>query len=68
MILNKFYQTMMMNRQRFDPKNKKHLEEYKYFVVQRKWRSSCPFWLEWPYLTVPDMVKDKLINNIIGNN
>ena len=26
----------------------------------------CPFFLEWPYLTIPDMVKDKFARYTLG--
>lgn len=68
MILNKLSQQMMSKRKMFDPSSKEHLREFKYFVEENKWRDSCPFWLEWPYLSVPDMIKDKIINNIISKN
>jgi hypothetical protein len=68
MILNKLAQQMMSKRKMFDPSNKEHLREFKYFCEEHKWRNSCPFWLEWPYFSVPDMIKDKIINNIISKN
>ena len=51
----------------FDPKNKEDLEEYKYFIENSKWRTNCPFVLEWPYLTITDMIKDVLIEAYIGD-
>lgn len=31
------------------------------FFVNKKWGpNGCPFYLEWPYLNIPDMLKDKL--------
>ena len=51
---------------RFDPKNKKDIAEYTFFYINNRWKDSCPFHLEWPYLSVPDMVKDKIIRNVLG--
>ena len=50
-------------RIRFSPDDKKHVEQYRNFLVNRKWDTlGCPYELEWPYLTIPDMIKDKIIN------
>ena len=37
------------------------MEEYAYFLKNQKWRNGCPFLLDWPYLTVPDMIKDRVV-------
>ncbi len=50
-------------RVRFNPEDKSHVESYRYFMVNRKWENpGCPFELVWPYLSIPDMIKDKIIN------
>ena len=37
------------------------IEDCKNFFRYKKWGDSgCPFYLEWPYLTIPDMLKSKL--------
>lgn len=48
------------DRRTFDPASKKDIEEYKYFLTNNKWKNGCPFYLDWPYLTIPDMIKDKV--------
>lgn len=52
----------------FDIKNKDDLEVYKHFLsAGNSWGTdTCPFILEFPYLTVPDMIKDKLIYHFLG--
>jgi hypothetical protein len=65
MILNLLSQQMIVNRTVFNPKNKDHLKEYKYFIENNSWKNVCPFWLEWPYLSVPDMIKDKMIKSML---
>ena len=53
-------------RVRFSPEDKKHIDQYRYFVVNRKWETpGCPFELLWPYLSIPDMIKDKIINHYL---
>ena len=66
MILTKLNQKVLESRHTFDTNSKSDLEEYKYFLTNNKWRNSCPFFLEWPYLTEPDMVKDKIIKNMFA--
>jgi len=56
---------VIRERHLFDPNNKKHLDEFKYFLVNNKWQGSCPFELTWPYLNVPDMIKDLIVNNYL---
>jgi len=58
MILERFVKQKTM----FDVTNKKHVDLYKKFIATHKWdHAGCPFILEFPYLTVPDMIKDKLM-------
>ena len=49
----------------FDPSNKKDILEYKYFLENNRWPERCPFILEWPYLTVTDMIRTQLIEHYI---
>ena len=53
-------------RVRFSPEDKKHIDQYRNFVVKRKWDApGCPYELECPYLSIPDMIKDKIINHYL---
>ena len=53
-------------RVRFSPDDKRHVEQYRNFLVNRKWDTlGCPYELEWPYLSIPDMIKDKIINHYL---
>jgi hypothetical protein len=65
MILNKLHQAILLKREVFDASNPIHIEEVKYFMQNNKWKDICPFFLEWPYLTIPDMIKDKIVRNIV---
>ena len=42
-----------------------YLKDYSYFLKNNHWQQNCPFVLEWPYLTITDMIKDKLIDEYI---
>ena len=52
---------------KFETTNKKHVLLYRSFLETGSWKvtGSCPFKLEFPYLTVPDMIKDKMIHHLL---
>ena len=51
---------------KFDMNNKSHVEIYKRFLQTASWgQTGCPFSLEFPYLTIPDMIKDKLVRKYL---
>lgn len=49
----------------FDKNNKDHVQSFKKFLVQSHWQGGCPFDLEYPWNSVPDMIKDKLIRHYL---
>ena len=55
----------MWSKRRFDVRSSADLDEYAYFREHNKWRSGCPFHLEWPYLNISDMIKDKIIGEYL---
>lgn len=54
-------------KRKFDINSKTDIEIYKHFLTNNDWKvvGSCPFALEYPYLSVPDMIKDKLIHKFL---
>lgn len=53
-------------RIKFNVNSKEHVEMYKTFLTKSYWgRTGCPFELEFPYTTIPDMIKDKLIHKFL---
>lgn len=53
-------------RNKFDINNKDHVESFKKFLSQKKWGTAgCPFELEYPWTSVPDMIKDKLVRHYL---
>lgn len=51
------------NKRKFDVNNKKDIELYRSFLIAHRWGGiGCPFVLEFPHLTIPDMIKDKMMN------
>lgn len=53
-------------RAKFDLRNKDHIQSFKRYLEQRKWGASgCPFELEYPWTSIPDMIKDKLVRHYL---
>lgn len=52
---------LIWTKRHFDPTSKNDLLQYKYFLDHSKWPQNCPFILEWPYLTMQEMIRSKLI-------
>jgi hypothetical protein len=55
------------NKRNFDVSSKQDIGEFSFFMKNSKWKSPCPFVLEFPFLSIPDMIKDKLINAYIDS-
>ena len=58
----------MRNRKRFfDPKSKQDMDAAKHFFKENSWgKKPCPFFLEFPYESIPNMIKDKIIYHTLG--
>jgi hypothetical protein len=55
------------NRRFFNPSDKKDIRDFRYFMANGKWAGyQCPFFLIWPYLTIPDMIKDQFTKYTLG--
>jgi hypothetical protein len=62
-----YLQKIKKPKRDFDVKSQIDVALYKNFLVTNAWGVlGCPFALEFPYLTVPDMIKDKLIHHFLG--
>ena len=60
------YQLLTNCKRAFNPRNKNDIVLLRQFLSEYKWGSPCPFILEEPYLTIPDMMKDKYIKYQLG--
>ena len=59
-------QMIKRNLKPFDPANKQDLDSYKKFILNNAWGpTGCPFTLEDPWLSVPDMIKDKIARHFL---
>lgn len=56
-------ESIVRKRRYFDPRSKKDVESAKKFFQTYSWGhdNGCPFILEYPYHSVPDMIKNKLL-------
>lgn len=53
-------------KRKFDINSKEDLAIFKNFLETLSWgKTTCPFELEFPYLTIPDMIKDKLVHHFL---
>ena len=61
-------QVLKLNKKRkFDIDSKKDIDIFKTFLTTNSWKfiGTCPFEVEHPHLSVPDMIKDKLIRKYL---
>lgn len=59
-------ETIVKPKRYFSVASKKDIEMYRNFLERGTWgHDGCPFALEYPYLTIPDMIKDKLIHKFL---
>ena len=58
--------TAFHSRRVFDPSAKEDVLELKYFLQNNKWRSICPFYIEYPWEDIPAMCKDKYSQHMLS--
>lgn len=65
---SKILEALRKQKRYFDVTDKSDVEAYKqYLENENRWgEAGCPFILEFPYLTTPDMIKDKLIYKFLN--
>lgn len=63
----KTLEALRKQKRYFNEDHKIDVELYRQFLINNnKWGSeACPFILEFPHLTVPDMIKDRLIRKFL---
>jgi len=54
-------------KEKFDAGNTKHLEEYRFFIKNQRWKDRCPFQLEWPFVSVVALMERKIIDHYIDD-
>lgn len=59
-LLNRFHKRV------FDVNSQVDLEEYRYFLEQGRWKNSvCPFEVEWPHISIPNMINEKITKHYL---
>jgi hypothetical protein len=58
--VNKVENFKIYQRRMFEPGSKEDMQVARKFFHSNKWQDGCPFFLEWPYLDIPSMLKDKI--------
>ena len=53
-------------RRVFNPLSSEDVGEFRHFFVHDRWAAGCPFILEHPYTNVPEMIKDVLLQHVLG--
>jgi hypothetical protein len=62
MILEKIRQS----KRNFNVNSIKDIDCFRNFLKQNKWGyTGCPFVLEYPHVSIPDMIKEKLIKKYL---
>lgn len=55
-----------LNKKVFNINDIEDLNEFKYFLDNKRWKSICPFHVIWPYTNVVDMIKDQIVDEYIN--
>lgn len=53
------------NKRHFDVNSDKDVSEYKFYLDNNKWKNSCPFYVEWPFLNAEKMIESRIVNKFI---
>jgi hypothetical protein len=60
-------ETLIRQKRFFDDKSDTDIDLAKKFFEEHRWgMEGCPFVLEYPYMSVPDMIRDKLVHKTLG--
>ena len=54
-----------LNKRTFDIHQENDVDEFRFFLLNKRWKNVCPFHLKWPYINVVDMIKDEIVNNFV---
>lgn len=56
-----------LNKRIFNIHDGEDINEFEYFMVNKRWKTTCPFHVNWPYVNVVDMIKDQIVQQYIDN-
>lgn len=55
----------LWSKKKFNCSDIEHLKEYDFFLKQNKWGKNCPFELELPFTSIPQMIENKITNHYL---
>ena len=62
----KTLESLRKQKRYFDINSIQDIELYRQYLIKNSWGTTgCPFILEFPSLTIPDMIKDRLIKKFL---
>lgn len=65
--MNKIQTTLLKQKRIFNPSDADDMASAKQFLTTYSWGTNgCPFVLEWPFLNISDMIKDKITKQQLG--
>lgn len=54
-------------KRNFNVNEKKDLDTYKKFLIKGGWgKEGCPFLVEHPYVSIPYMIQEKIVKNLLN--
>lgn len=62
------YMSARAPRSTFDPAEVGHRAVYQNYQKTGKWTGGCPFKLEWPFLTIPQLCERRLLDYYIARD
>lgn len=50
----------------FNPADENHLKDYAKFLKHSNWKEGCNYFLEDPYMDIPTMINEKIVNHFLS--
>jgi len=64
--MNNKLESFFSNKRNFSAHSKEDMKLAKLFLSKNMWgQKGCPFYLEWPYVDMPSMLKDKITKHYL---
>jgi hypothetical protein len=49
----------------FNPSNYEHMKDYATFIKTSNWSNGCNYLLEDPYMDIPTMINEKIVQHVL---
>ena len=63
--MSNFIERHKMNKRTFNIHSTDDVNEFEYFMQNKRWKDACPFHLDWPYVSVVEMIKDQIVHQFL---